>query len=634
MTHPISINEIVNRIRQADFFTFTKINHGFWETLNDWNHLSKTGISPEEFDHQKKKTALMTDSFSDELLELIAGLDPSDQSMLFAVSPYAYPRSKQIAGTPIHHREVLELIENHVPNGLQVHDGLLWRRALIDGSLKQLFDCIKSLPVLLVGPSPLKDLPQKFGFLDSHFLEIPIDSARKTRHDIEQRILEHCQNSDKPRIILIQAGSLATWLALRLHHKLNKCWILDMGRSLDIVNPDYFFKQNWAHVFLKQLHQHWLDRDAPSPLSNEVNVSSTVSFLEDKTPNFEMLNRLWHLPSKNNQWTNYGPLVQKLENHIAKLLGLPDHREVVMCNNGTTAMLTAIGCHHFTAGKHLRWVTAANSFFTTTINLLHDAKVIDTDRQGMLSLELLERLPIDSFDGVIVTNLFGAAESLAPYKDFCDQHNKLLFIDNAYGFDYKKRLHSCDEIISFHHTKPWGFGEGGCVITDKQTAETIRKMINFGVNLPAPAKPFVSNGKMPETSAAFLLERLDRFANWSRLYRMQYRRIALLANQLKLDILLPSEITFSRHAPLGKRGSLAGYCATPAHVPILMPKEVATSELNKLPLTFRKYYIPLAGPETCPMAHDIYSRIVNVPCHPEMGQVEDQTILDCLQKLI
>ena len=50
---------------------------------------------------------------------------------------------------------------------------------------------------------------------------------------------------------------------------------------------------------------------------------------------------------------------------------------------------------------------------------------------------------------------------------------------------YKGR-NSCNygngSIISFHHTKPFGFGEGGAIIIDSKYEEGARRLINFGIS--------------------------------------------------------------------------------------------------------------------------------------------------------
>ena len=36
------------------------------------------------------------------------------------------------------------------------------------------------------------------------------------------------------------------------------------------------------------------------------------------------------------------------------------------------------------------------------------------------------------------------------------------------------------EVISFHHTKPWGFGEGGIIVCNTKHENKIKELINFG----------------------------------------------------------------------------------------------------------------------------------------------------------
>ena len=46
----------------------------------------------------------------------------------------------------------------------------------------------------------------------------------------------------------------------------------------------------------------------------------------------------------------------------------------------------------------------------------------------------------------------------------------------------RRKIMQYSEILSFHHTKPWGFGEGGAVICETFDEKIVRQLINFGVD--------------------------------------------------------------------------------------------------------------------------------------------------------
>ena len=65
-------------------------------------------------------------------------------------------------------------------------------------------------------------------------------------------------------------------------------------------------------------------------------------------------------------------------------------------------------------------------------------------------------------------------------------------------------------VLSFHATKSFGIGEGGCVVsTDMDLAQRIRQVTNFGFWKSRESKVTGFNGKLSEYHAAVGLARLD-----------------------------------------------------------------------------------------------------------------------------
>jgi dTDP-4-amino-4,6-dideoxygalactose transaminase len=191
----------------------------------------------------------------------------------------------------------------------------------------------------------------------------------------------------------------------------------------------------------------------------------------------------------------------------------------------------------------------------------------------------------------------------------------LLVVDAATSFPTRPTSgRKVSEIISFHHTKPWGFGEGGCAIVDRDHADVVRSFINYGKGIDAGFAKFATNGKMSDVAAVVILDRLSRMPGWSRAYHQQRDRMFELAAKAGIDSL----------------GKPAREVISP-HVPLLAPRWIAADRMPKARFTIEKYYPPLSA--SCPVAADIYSRIVNVPCHPMMADVSDSEILGFLHEL-
>ncbi|MEN8165245.1 MAG: DegT/DnrJ/EryC1/StrS family aminotransferase, partial [Acidobacteriota bacterium] len=154
-----------------------------------------------------------------------------------------------------------------------------------------------------------------------------------------------------------------------------------------------------------------------------------------------------------------------MERAIAKLMLLPDQMRVVACSSATSALEALVALEEEKAGYPLRWVLPAYTFPSSLCACRGSSVVMDVDDDGQFSLAALGALPKSSYDAVLATNLFGRNQRLENLVAFCQAHGKALVLDNATGFDAKlqREANWPSEAISFHHTKVWGMGEGGCV---------------------------------------------------------------------------------------------------------------------------------------------------------------------------
>jgi dTDP-4-amino-4,6-dideoxygalactose transaminase len=337
--------------------------------------------------------------------------------------------------------------------------------------------------------------------------------------------------------------------------------------------------------------------------------ASQVRFVEDKFPDWDFVRNVLELSAEAGRWANFGPVQNRLAETIARLLQLDGSRAVVTASSATSALHALAGVHTLQAGRPLVWAISAFGFFSTAIGpLAGRVRVIDCDRTGMIDLAQLSKLPADLWDGVLVTDIFGAQPDFSALARLCATAGKRLIIDSAVSFPACRpsNLHA-SEIVSFHHTKPWGFGEGGCAIVDAALAESLRSLLNFGVGTDPAVAGFAGNGKMSDAAAALILQRVETMARWADGYRQQRQRIAALALSEGLEVLVTP----------------AAHVVVP-HVPVLARRAVALSDLPVLPFAVAKYYRPLSM--DCPVATDLYSRIVNIPCHPGMAQIDDSVL--------
>ncbi len=334
----------------------------------------------------------------------------------------------------------------------------------------------------------------------------------------------------------------------------------------------------------------------------------SLRYIEDKPLDMVAAAEYLQASEAANHWTNFGPVSRQIEAAIAQRLKLDENLRVVMCASGTAAMHGIISLHETLAGKDLRWVTSAFGYYTTIQGPLSQAEVADCDENALLDLDKLDPA---SFDGMIVTNVFGQTANMDKYYRFAATHGKILCMDAAMAFGSHR--HGANECISFHHTKPWGFGEGGCAIVAAEHEALFRSLICFGHEEGEAINRRANNGKISDISCAFGLVRLNQMDTRAEEYREQYRRIAVIGRQVGMGIL----------------SDVCDHPGVPANVPFLTPLPLDDFKHPTLPTG--RYYYPLDESDT---AMDIYNRIVNVPCHPGMASLSDQEIKSALESFI
>lgn len=327
-----------------------------------------------------------------------------------------------------------------------------------------------------------------------------------------------------------------------------------------------------------------------------------ISFVENKKFNQGEIKSLLKLSEQKNHWSNYGPVSSELESEIARRLGLNDDYAVVACCSGTLALYCLVNLYNFINERQLKWAVSSYGFPCCNQGPLMNSVVVDCDQDGMLDLDLLDKI---KFDGIIVTNIFGTQKNLNKYRDYCKSHKKIFIADSATCFADNKE----NEIISFHHTKPWGFGEGGCLIVEKKYEKKIRSVANFGLTTAEKIGKWGMNAKISDVGAAFILQRINQMDQYEGGYWQQYLRIKQIGEKLGYKVM--------------------GECVSiPAHVPLL--NEKPTYQIDNEEVVLKKYYKPLA--ET-PVANNLYSRMVNFPCHKGVSKLSDRCIRNILSKI-
>lgn len=338
-----------------------------------------------------------------------------------------------------------------------------------------------------------------------------------------------------------------------------------------------------------------------------------VRFVEDKKPNFSRIKKLLELCHSSNQWANRGPLYDLLKRKYSEYVEITDKQTFTPCANGGIALEAIARVISIRRNKKLRWIGSAFSFQNLGRGYFSDIELIDCDKEGLLNLDTLKQTPKDVFDGIVLVNSFGMHNDFSNYIDFAEDNKKMLIIDNAAGLSSKISDWPW-QAFSLHHTKPFGFGEGGLAITPPSAAEKLYELINYG-STPNEPHLWLNNGKISDVSCAFLIDRLEQVDLWFNKYLEQEKRIRSLVKYFNLQ-------------PLNKFNQFIPAMS----VPFITNQFLTSKDLTKSKkIVFGKYYKPLVDREN---SSNIYSQLVNIPTHPDMAKFSDNEILEEITKIL
>jgi len=344
-----------------------------------------------------------------------------------------------------------------------------------------------------------------------------------------------------------------------------------------------------------------------------------INWLSNKKINREKVNVYLSECEKCNKYTNIGPIISVLENFIRNKLKIDDNKAVIMTSNGTTALHALIGGLNTFYNRELVFITQSFTFPSSNQGPLKNSIIVDIDQEGGLDIMKLGEINID-YDGIIITNVLGNVTNIDKYVEFCQKNNKILIFDNAAtSYTFYKGSNSCNyglaSIVSFHHTKPFGFGEGGCIIVNGELEKVIRNTLNFGIDNSIEGSMYsnqASNYRMCDINASFILSYLDD--NFDQIVNRHKEIYEFYKNNLPRDCrLFPN---FSDDAPI---------CSS---ICLLYKNKI---NLNNFPFIARKYYKPLNA--LCETSNQFYDTIICLPCNKDLTNQDLNYIINFLNNL-
>lgn len=219
-------------------------------------------------------------------------------------------------------------------------------------------------------------------------------------------------------------------------------------------------------------------------------------------------------------YSNYGPLVLTLQSRLQDLFGLPANT-VVPAASGTAALMAGILAHAGRATPERPLALCPAYTFVATAAAVrqcgYEPYLVDVspdtwtaDPAALLDNPMLARVGL-----VVPVCAYGRAIDIAAWEDFQQRTGVPVVIDAAAAIEAVAdgRMPVSRDLplaLSFHATKVFGCGEGGCLAwADPARAMRGAQTINFGFLGSRNSQTESLNGKMSEYHAAVALAELD-----------------------------------------------------------------------------------------------------------------------------
>ncbi|MEQ1554448.1 MAG: DegT/DnrJ/EryC1/StrS family aminotransferase [Ferruginibacter sp.] len=354
-----------------------------------------------------------------------------------------------------------------------------------------------------------------------------------------------------------------------------------------------------------------------------INVTKTY------LPNFDeytvTLKRAW-----DKAWlTNNGELVLELEGKLKEYLGVENF---LFTNNGTIVLQMALKV----LGITKEVITTPFSYVATTNVIIWEGckpVFVDIDPNTFcIDASKIEAAITSETEAILATHVFGINCDIETIEAIAKKYNLKVIYDaaHAFGSTYKgKSLLQYGDIItcSFHATKLFHTGEGGCIIAnDKELANKLMLYRQFG-HVFDDFYSIGINGKNSEFHAAMGLCVLPNVA-------------AIIADRKRISLLYDASLATILQRPKMENTLSYNYAYYPV---VFKSEEVLLQVVEKLKeqqISGRRYFypslneLPFIEKQPCVVSEDISRRVFCLPFYYGLEDEHIQTIITCILSII
>lgn len=348
-----------------------------------------------------------------------------------------------------------------------------------------------------------------------------------------------------------------------------------------------------------------------------------------------------------------GPIVSEFENSVAKYVGT---KYAVAVSNGTAALHMACYAAGISEGDEV--LVPAITFAASSNCVLYcggKPVFIDIDPKSYnIDINKIKEKITSKTKAIIPVDFAGQSVDMDSILKIAEEYNLIVIEDAAHalGSEYKNekvgsKAHMTE--FSFHPVKPITTGEGGVVVTNSK--KLYEKMILFR------SHGITRNSElMTENQGPWYYEQIDLGYN----YRLTDIQSALGLSQIKkLDdfILKRREIVNKYNEAFKELKEIVTpfeneYSKSGHHIYVLLlnldklkcgRKEIFEAlqaenigvNVHYLPVYLHPYYKKLGYKKgECPVAEDIYNRMITIPLFPSMSDKDIKDVIEAVKKVL
>lgn len=346
----------------------------------------------------------------------------------------------------------------------------------------------------------------------------------------------------------------------------------------------------------------------------------------------EMLRDIW-----DSHWlTNNGKYHKELTERLEEYLEVP---YLTLLCNGHMSLELAIQA----LGLRGEVITTPFTFASTTHAIARSGLTpvfCDINyRDYTIDVTQIEKMITEKTTAILPVHVYGSVCDVEAIEEIAKKHGLKVLYDaaHAFGVSYKGKgvgMYGDASVFSFHATKVFNTIEGGAVVTkNKEMAEKLRYLRNFGIQSEEEIAYIGANAKMNEFQAAMGLCNLQQINSAIRARGQVIRHYRERLYGQKGIVLLQQQ-----------KEASSNY----AYMPVLFTEEFGAdrdeiySRLKEEGIYSRKYFYPLLNTLECykgvarsgetPVAEYVSRHILTLPVDPSLTEEQIDRICEQILK--